>query len=147
MVKAAIDRMRSFFNFSWSLPHLKLPHVSIWGHFSLMPPSTPHFSVSWYKEGGIMTKPTMFGINGSSIMAGGEAGAEAILPLKGFYDQLSTMLDEKLNVAWIEKYLMIIADNSSRGIYLEDGTLVGHLLPAIDSGLAKYNMRGGRGNR
>ena len=147
MVKAAIDKMRSFFNFSWSLPHLKLPHVSIWGHFSLMPPSTPHFSVSWYKEGGIMTKPTMFGINGSSIMAGGEAGAEAILPLKGFYDQLSAMLDERLNVAWIEKYLMIIADNSSRGIYLEDGTLVGHLLPAIDSGLAKYNMRGGRGNR
>ena len=147
MVKAAIDKMRSFFNFSWSLPHLKLPHVSIWGHFSLMPPSTPHFSVSWYKEGGIMTKPTMFGINGSSIMAGGEAGAEAILPLKGFYDQLSAMLDQKLNVAWIEKYLMVIADNSSRGIYLEDGTLVGHLLPAIDAGLAKYNMRGGRGNR
>ena len=147
MVKAAIDKMRSFFNFSWSLPHLKLPHVSIWGHFSLMPPSTPHFSVSWYKEGGIMTKPTMFGINGSSIMAGGEAGAEAILPLKGFYDQLSAMLDEKLNVAWMEKYLMIIADNSSRGIYLEDGTLVGHLLPLVDSGLAKYNMRGGRGNR
>ena len=147
MVKAAIDKMRSFFNFSWSLPHLKLPHVSIWGHFSLMPPSTPHFSVSWYKEGGIMTKPTMFGINGSSIMAGGEAGAEAILPLKGFYDQLSAMLDERLNVAWIEKYLAIIADNSSRGIYLEDGTLVGHLLPAIDAGLAKYSMRGGRGNR
>ena len=147
MVKAAIDRMRSFFNFSWSLPHLKLPHVSIWGHFSLMPPSTPHFSVSWYKEGGIMTKPTMFGINGSSIIAGGEAGAEAILPLKGFYDQLSSMLDEKLNVAWIEKYLAVIADNSSRGIYLEDGTLVGHLRPAIDSGRAKYNMRLGRGNR
>ena len=94
-----------------------------------------------------MTKPTMFGINGSSIMAGGEAGAEAILPLKGFYDQLSAMLDEKLNVAWMEKYLMIIADNSSRGIYLEDGTLVGHLLPLVDSGLAKYTMRGGRGNR
>ena len=94
-----------------------------------------------------MTKPTMFGINGSSIMAGGEAGAEAILPLKGFYDQLSAMLDERLNVSWIEKYLAVIADNSSRGIYLEDGTLVGHLLPAIDSGLAKYSMRGGRGNR
>jgi len=89
----------------------------------------------------------MFGINGSSIMAGGEAGAEAILPLKGFYDQLASMLDERLNMAGMERYLAIIADNSSKGIYLEDGTLVGHLLPSIDSGLARYSMRGGRGNR
>jgi len=94
-----------------------------------------------------MTKPTMFGINGSSIMAGGEAGAEAILPLKGFYDQLSNMLDQRLNMSGMERYLAIIADNSSKGIYLEDGTLVGHLLPSIDSGLARYSMRGGRGNR
>ena len=57
------------------------------------------------------------------------------------------MLDERLNMAGMERYLEIIADNSSKGIYLEDGTLVGHLLPAIDSGLAKYSMRGGRGNR
>ena len=57
------------------------------------------------------------------------------------------MLDERLNMAGMERYLAIIADNSSKGIYLEDGTLVGHLLPAIDSGLAKYSMRGGRGNR
>ena len=146
-VKSMIDRIKSFFNFSWSLPHLKLPHVHISGHFSLTPPSVPHFSIDWYKEGGIMTKPTMFGMNGSSLMAGGEAGAEAILPLKGFYDQLSSMLDERLNMAGMERYLSIIADNSSKGIYLEDGTLVGHLLPAIDSGLAKYSMRGGRGNR
>ena len=146
-VKSMIDRIRSFFNFSWSLPHLKLPHVHISGHFSLTPPSVPHFSIDWYKKGGIMTSPTLFGMNGSSLMAGGEAGAEAILPLKGFYTQLAQMLDERLNMAGVERYLAIIADNSSKGIYLEDGTLVGHLLPAIDSGLAKYSMRGGRGNR
>jgi len=136
-VKNAIDRIKGFFNFSWSLPKLKLPHLSITGSFSIAPPSVPHFSIQWYKEGGIMTKPTMFGLNGSSLMAGGEAGAEAILPLKGFYDQLSAMLDSKLNMSGMEKYLAIIADNSSKGIYLEDGTLVGHLLPAIDSGLGK----------
>ena len=94
-----------------------------------------------------MTRPTLFGVNGASLMAGGEAGAEAILPLKGFYNQLSAMLDERLNLSGMERYLSIIADNSSKGIYLEDGTLVGHLLPAIDSGLARYAMRGGRGNR
>lgn len=136
-VKGAIDKIKSFFNFSWSLPKLKLPHLSITGSFSIAPPSVPHFSISWYKKGGIMTSPTLFGINGSSLMAGGEAGPEAILPLKGFYDQLSTLLDQKLNTSGMEKYLAIIADNSSKGIYLEDGTLVGHLLPAIDSGLGK----------
>ena len=136
-VKSAIDKIKSFFNFSWSLPKLKLPHLSITGSFSIAPPSVPHFSISWYKKGGIMTSPTLFGINGSSLMAGGEAGPEAILPLKGFYDQLSALLDQKLNTSGMEKYLAIIADNSSKGIYLEDGTLVGHLLPAIDSGLGK----------
>lgn len=136
-VKGAIDKIKSFFNFSWSLPKLKLPHLSITGSFSIAPPSVPHFSISWYKKGGIMTSPTLFGINGSSLMAGGEAGPEAILPLKGFYDQLSALLDQKLNTRGMEKYLAIIADNSSKGIYLEDGTLVGHLLPAIDSGLGK----------
>ena len=44
-----------------------------------------HLSIDWYKEGGIMTKPTVFGMNGSALMAGGEAGSEAILPLTGFY--------------------------------------------------------------
>ena len=136
-VKSAIDKIKSFFNFSWSLPKLKLPHVSITGSFSLTPPSVPHFSIDWYKKGGIMTSPTLFGVNGSSLMAGGEAGPEAILPLKGFYDQLTVLLDQKLNTSGMEKYLAIIADNSSKGIYLEDGTLVGHLLPAIDSGLGK----------
>lgn len=136
-VKGAIDKIKSFFNFTWSLPKLKLPHLSITGSFSIAPPSVPHFSISWYKKGGIMTSPTLFGINGSSLMAGGEAGPEAILPLKGFYDQLSALLDQKLNTSGMEKYLAIIADNSSKGIYLEDGTLVGHLLPAIDSGLGK----------
>lgn len=37
----------------------------------------------------------------------------------------------------MESYLSIIAANSSKGIYLEDGTLVGHLLPAIDSKLGQ----------
>lgn len=67
-------------------------------------------------------------------MAGGEAGREAILPLKGFYEQLEDILSTRLNTSAMEKYLAIIADNSSKGIYLEDGTLVGHLLPAIDGG-------------
>ena len=96
-VANAISAMRSKFNFHWSLPHLKLPHPSISGHFSLNPPSVPHFSISWYKSGGIMTQPTVFGASGNTLLAGGEAGAEAILPLKAFYDRLGDMLDKKLD--------------------------------------------------
>lgn len=92
----AISAIRSKFNFTWSLPHLKLPHPSISGHFSLNPPSVPHFSISWYKDGAIMTKPTVFGAIGNRLLAGGEAGEEAILPLKLFFDKVGEMLDKKL---------------------------------------------------
>lgn len=144
-VKSALDRISGFFsNCRLSLPHIKLPHFSISGSFSVAPPSVPHLSVSWYKNGGIMTSPTVFGMNGSSLMAGGEAGPEAILPLSGFYKQLEAMLDNKLNFGGMEKYLAIIADNSGKGIYLDDGTLVGRLLPAIDSGLGKTQKMNAR---
>ncbi len=96
-VSNAISAMRSKFNFHWSLPHLKLPHPHVSGRFSLNPPSVPHFSISWYKTGGIMTRPTAFATIGNRILAGGEAGAEAILPLKQFYDRLGDMLDKKLD--------------------------------------------------
>ena len=135
-VKGVVDAIKGFFSgMKLSLPHIKLPHFRVSGKLSIMPPSVPKLSIDWYKEGGIMTRPTIFGMNGSSLMAGGEAGAEAILPLSGFYKQLEAIISSHLNTGVMEKYLSIIADNSSKGIYLEDGTLVGHLLPALDEGL------------
>lgn len=137
-VKSVVDAIKGFFSgMKISLPHIKLPHFKVTGKLSIAPPSVPHLSIDWYKEGGIMTSPTIFGINGSSLIAGGEAGAEAILPLAGFYKQLEAMISSHLNTSAMEKYLAVIADNSSKGIYLEDGTLVGHLLPAIDGELGK----------
>lgn len=137
-VKGVVDAIKGFFSgMKISLPHIKLPHFRVSGKLSIAPPSVPHLSIDWYKEGGIMTSPTIFGMNGSSLMAGGEAGAEAILPLAGFYKQLEAMISSHLNTSAMEKYLAVIADNSSKGIYLEDGTLLGHLLPAIDGELGK----------
>ena len=147
-VKAAIDAIKGFFSgLKLELPHIKLPHFSISGKLSLSPPSVPHINIDWYKEGGIMAGPTIFGMNGSSLMAGGEAGKEAILPLTEFYTKLENILTSKLNTTGMERYLAVIAANSGKGIYLDDGTLVGRLLPAIDSGLADYSIRARRGNR
>ena len=95
-VSNAIDAIKEKFNFEWSLPSLKLPHFSISGSFSLNPPSVPSFGVEWYKTGGIMLQPTIFGANGNNFMIGGEAGAEAVLPLEPFYTRLNMMLDNKL---------------------------------------------------
>ena len=147
-VREAINAIKGFFSgLKLELPHIKLPHFSISGSFSLSPPSVPHINIDWYKSGGIMAGPTIFGMNGSSLMAGGEAGKEAILPLTEFYSKLESILTSRLNTGTMERYLAVIAANSDKGIYLDDGTLVGHLLPAIDSGLANYSIRARRGNR
>ena len=82
-VSGIVDKLKGIFNFNWELPKIKLPHFSISGSFSLDPPSIPHFSVDWYKKamgnGMILDSPTIFGMSGSSLLAGGEAGAEAVV--------------------------------------------------------------------
>lgn len=71
-VRNVIDSIKGFFNFSWSLPHLKLPHLSISGSFSIHPPSVPHFGVDWYAKGGVFNGPSVIGV--------GEAGPEGVVP-------------------------------------------------------------------
>ena len=145
-IKGIVDKITGFFSgMHIELPHIKLPHFSISGSFSLAPPSVPHLSIDWYKEGGIMTSPTIFGMNGSSLMAGGEAGAEAILPLKGFYSQLENILSSKMNTSAMEQYLAVIAENSGKGIYLDDGTLIGKLAPGLNQQLGIQKLKAERG--
>ena len=71
-VRKVIDSIKGFFNFSWSLPHLKLPHLSISGSFSIAPPSVPHFGIDWYAKGGVFNGPSVIGV--------GEAGPEGVVP-------------------------------------------------------------------
>jgi len=99
----SIQKIVGFFKglkFEFPKPKMPpMPHFSMTGKFSLNPPSVPKLGIDWYAKGGIMTNPTAFGMNGSNLMVGGEAGHEAILPLtaknlagigKGIADQMST---------------------------------------------------------
>lgn len=116
-ISNAISTIKGYFNFSWSLPKIKLPHFKISGSFSLNPPSVPSFGVEWYKKGGIMTRPTMFGMNGTNAMVGGEAGAEAILPLDMLWSKLAQILNNQNSNAkpTVNNYVTVTvnADNAN----------------------------------
>lgn len=109
-ISSLVNSIKRVFNFSWSLPKLKMPHLKITGGFSLVPPKVPKFSVQWYAQGGIMTNPTLFGMNGNTLLGGGEAGDEAILPLKYFYNELSNILDKKIGQIQIHTYYKVVAN-------------------------------------
>lgn len=100
-----IEKIKGFFKFEWSLPHLKLPHVTITGEFSLMPPSVPHFGLEWYAKGGILEAPTIFGANGNTLMGGGEAGPEAVAPISELMKYVRTAVAESSANAGIESLL------------------------------------------
>ena len=93
VVKSGIDKLRSFFNFDWSLPRIKIPHFNISGSFSLNPPRIPSFSVDWYAQGGVFNSPSIIGV--------GEAGQEAVMPLErntGWISTLAQKVAERMPV-------------------------------------------------
>ena len=99
MVKSAVDKIKGFFNFKWSLPKLKMPHIKISGEFSIVPPKVPKFSIDWYARGGVFDKATLFNYAGG-IGGLGEAGAEAIVPLEKntqWLDKIADKLAAKQN--------------------------------------------------
>lgn len=97
VVKGCIDKIKNAFNFSWSLPHLNLPHISVKGGKAPFgiggKGSLPRFSIQWYKkamdEPYILDKPTIFGqANNGQLLGGGESGQEVISGKQKLYDMI-----------------------------------------------------------
>lgn len=160
-VSDAISNIRSKFNFSWSLPKLKLPHISISGKFSINPPSVPKFGISWYKKAMesamIMTGPTAFGYDAktNSLLAGGEAGNEVLTgeghlvdlidkAVGNWYSRIGYQLDILSSI--VQQYFPRVIENMDRDIVLDDGTLVGKMAHRMDTELGIIASHKGRGN-
>lgn len=156
VVSNVINKIKGFFNFSWSLPKLKLPHVTISGKFSLTPPSVPKFGISWYRkamdEPYLFTKPTLFDVNPATGTAkgAGEAGDEVMIGK----DTMLNMIREAVaveNSALVEKFdALIMLLNAflpqilaamQRDIVLDSGAVVGELAPQMNEELAKLLER------
>ena len=96
VVTGAVEKIKGAFNFSWKLPDLKLPHISVSGgeapYGIAGKGSLPKFSIQWYRDGGILSGATIFGAMGGNLLGGGEAGAEAVLPLSELWKQMTEIV-------------------------------------------------------
>lgn len=84
-IQSAWNKIKSILGGKIKIPHIKLPHFSISGKFSIIPPSVPKLSISWYKTGGIFDSPSVIGV--------GEAGSEAVVPLDKLWEKLDRIAD------------------------------------------------------
>ena len=153
IVRNAINTIKGFFNFSWSLPKIKLPHFSISGKFSLNPPQIPHFNVSWYKKAMdnpvMFTKPTIFSMNPATGQAkgAGEAGDELMIGKETMLNMISQAVGERNRelIETLEFWFGAIIDAfgeffpqfANQQIVLDSGELVGATADKMDAALGK----------
>ena len=124
-VRGIIDKIKGFFSFKVSLPHIPLPHFSVkpagWKISDLLKGKIPSLGIEWYAQGGIMKSPTLIGA--------GEAGAEAILPLKPFWQKMDKLIEA----------------SSTNGVvinvYASPGMSVNELANAVEQRLTKQTMQ------
>jgi predicted DNA-binding protein YlxM (UPF0122 family) len=157
-VKSAIDKIKKFFPLSLGkiFSNIKIPKITVSGGkapFGIAGKGKlPSFNVKWNAEGGILTKPTIFGMAGNTLLGGGEAGAEAIAPIALLQDYVKSAVtgeNEGIIQTLIEQnraMMDFLASIIPNGVRLDTGVLVGELTPAIDRQLSDRRNHAMRGN-
>lgn len=118
---------------------IKAPKIVQKGTVSIAGVSTPipKLGLEWNAKGGIMTRPTAFGYANGKVQMGGEAGAEAILPLRTFWDNLSRYIAESNkggNTITNEIKIVINADNKTADEIADD--VINVIVPKIQKCMA-----------
>lgn len=151
-VKKAIDKIKGFFDFEWSLPKIKLPKFGVSGKFGVDPPSIPKFTVKWNAEGGILDRPTIFGAVGNTLLGGGEAGKEAVAPIEILQQYvMEAVRKETGDIAEaISDNFSVLIDflqrNMPQNVLLDSRVLIGELAPGINTYLGRVYNNEMRGN-
>ena len=157
-VKSVIDKIKGFFPLKVGkiFSNLKIPKISVSGGkapFGIAGKGKlPSFNVKWNAEGGILTKPTIFGMSGNTLLGGGEAGKEAVAPidlLQGYISAAVRAENEGIRATLIEQNRLMmgfLARIMPKGVMLDSGALVGELTPAIDMQLSDRLAHAQRGN-
>lgn len=160
-VHDAIEKIKGFMKFEWSLPKLKMPHIDITGKFALNPPQAPKFNISWH---GIamdkvmtMTGPSIFGYNAktNSLLAGGEKGNEILTgeghmidlidnAVQSAYMVMERQIDQLTKT--VQKYFPQVIKNMDRDVVMDGDTIVGKLAPKMDAKLGRISKHKERGN-
>ncbi len=117
VISGIVDRIKGLFNFRLkfpeiSIPHIPLPHFKISGSFNPLKGQIPSLGIDWFANGGILTKPTIFGMNGNSFMAGGEAGKEAVAPLSDLMGYIRQAVAEENNQTELIAAIMALANRA-----------------------------------
>ena len=119
-IKAAINKIKDFFNITLKFKKLKMPHITItwktegmWAKAAkfIGAKGVPDFGVKWYKQGAIFDKPTLFATP-YGMKGVGEAGAEAVTPIDKLQGYVSTAVASQNEpvVYYLQKMTEIMAD-------------------------------------
>jgi hypothetical protein len=134
-----IEEIKGFFDFTFTWPKIPMPHFSIspagWKADDLLKGTIPSLSVQFYAKGGILNDPTIFGMNGNSLMVGGEAGPEAVAPIETLQGYVAAAVASQ-NVMLVE-----CLDRIHDAILSLDENMGGHLKEALDDTSLKVNNR------
>lgn len=91
-LKSLVNRIKGFFQFKISAPHIPLPHFTVsppgWKIGDLVKGKIPSLSVKWFAKGGI--------VNGATLIGAGEKGAEGIIPLDAFWNKMDAFANNML---------------------------------------------------
>lgn len=156
LVGGIVERMKGFFDFEFKIPSIKMPHFNInptgWNLSKLLEGQIPKLGIEWYAkamdDGMIMNRPTVFGINGNRLMAGGEAGSETVIGTESLMNKIKNAVSSSNSDAptkyqldeVIQLIIQFINVISNLCIVLDTGELVGAISGPINERLGDYQL-------